>query len=142
MALYRELLIGVTSFFRDPETLAELAEGHLPALLERTRDREVRFWVAGCSTGEEAYTLAILTKEAMRRHDIHRDVKIFATDIDRDAVMTAGAGIYPESIAADLSPELLAHYFYLKSDGYQVARNVREMVVFAQHNLEIGRAHV
>lgn len=134
-ALYRELLIGVTSFFRDPEVMTKLHESVLPDLLERTKNREIRFWVAGCSTGEEAYTLAILTREVMESLGIARDIKIFATDIDRDAVLKAGTGVYPESIAADLNPVLLAKYFYCRGETYHVARSVREMVVFAQHNL-------
>ncbi len=134
-ALYRELLIGVTSFFRDPEIMENIQEKVLPELFERASGRELRFWVAGCSTGEEAYTLAILAREVMEKMGFVRDIKIFATDIDRDAVATAGAGTYPESIAADLSPALLAKYFYNRGDRYLVARTIREMVVFAQHNL-------
>ena len=78
MALYRDLLIGVTRFFRDPEAMQELEEKWLPELLTRVKNREVRFWVAGCSTGEEAYTLAIIVKEVMEKRGISRDVKIFA----------------------------------------------------------------
>jgi two-component system CheB/CheR fusion protein len=135
MALYRELLIGVTSFFRDPEAWDALAEAYLPRLLKQSGNREVRFWVAGCSTGEEAYSLAITTREAMETLGVSRDVKIFATDIGREAIMAAGTGVYPESIAADLNPRLLGKYFYRKGDNYQIARHIREMVVFAQHNL-------
>ena len=134
-ALYRELLIGVTSFFRDPEVMTLLQENILPEVLKRRADRELRFWVAGCSTGEEAYTLAIIAREVMGTLGLARDIKIFATDIDRDAVAKAGSGLYPESIAADLGPALLAKYFYCRGETYQVARTIREMVVFAQHNL-------
>ncbi len=134
-ALYRELLIGVTSFFRDPEIMAQVQEKFLPELLEHSPGRELRFWVAGCSTGEEAYTLAIIARETMEQMGLSRDVKIFATDIDRAAILKAGTGVYPESIAADLSPSLLAKYFYCRGESYQVSRNLREMVVFAQHNL-------
>jgi two-component system CheB/CheR fusion protein len=135
VTLYRELLIGVTNFFRDPEAMRELMKEHLPGLLNRSSNRELRFWIAGCSTGEEAYTIAMLAKETMESIGASRDIKIFATDLDKDAVMNAGAGIYPESIAADLSPKLLSKYFYRKDDNYQIARSIREMVVFAQHNL-------
>jgi two-component system CheB/CheR fusion protein len=135
MTLYRELLIGVTSFFRDPDAMNELMENCLPSLISNTKNREIRFWVTACSTGEEAYTIAILAKEVMERIGENRDIKIFATDLDRDAVMQAGTGVYPESIAADLTPKLLGKYFYRKGDNYQIARNIREMVVFAQHNL-------
>ncbi len=135
MALYRELLIGVTSFFRDPEVMDVLREKVLPELITKYDHHELRFWVPGCSTGEEAYTLAILCRETMEDLGVSRHIKIFATDIDRDAIAKAGVGAYPESIAADLNPGLLAKYFHRRGDQYQVARNLREMVVFAQHNL-------
>ncbi len=134
-ALYRELLIGVTSFFRDQEVFDRLAESGLPELFKDDTGREIRFWVAGCSTGEEAYSLAILAREAMDELGLHKELKIFATDIDRDAIQYAAAGLYPESIAADLSPRLLAKYFHKRDDSFQIARSIREMVVFAQHNL-------
>ncbi len=135
MTLYRELLIGVTSFFRDPQAMNELMTQCLPEIVRKVKDREIRFWVTGCSTGEEAYSIAIMARETMARLGITRDIKIFATDIDRDAIIKAGSGIYPESIAADLTSEMLGKYFYKKEDNYQVARHIREMVVFAQHNL-------
>ncbi|MBU4525572.1 MAG: PAS domain S-box protein [Desulfomicrobium sp.] len=133
--LFREFLIGVTRFFRDREVFDSLKEKWLPEVLDRAAGKESRFWIAGCSTGEEAYTLAILAKEYMLQAGINRDLKIFATDIDRDAVLFAANGIYPESIAADVPQELLAKYFYRKQESYQISRNIREMVVFAQHNL-------
>ncbi|MFP4349252.1 MAG: chemotaxis protein CheB [Desulfococcaceae bacterium] len=133
--LYRELLIGVTSFFRDPAAMGRLRDRHLPDLLKKHERRELRFWVAGCATGEEAYTLAILTREAMDALEIRREVKIFATDLDSEAVTEAGDGWYPESIAADLTPELLGRYFTRKADHYRIARRIRDMVVFARHNL-------
>lgn len=133
--LYRELLIGVTNFFRDPEVMELLQQRYLPELLENRDQQELRFWVAGCSTGEEAYTLAILVREVMETIGVVKDVKIFATDIDRDAIIKAGTGRYSESITADLDATLLAKYFYPCDGTYQVARTIREMVVFAQHNL-------
>jgi two-component system, chemotaxis family, CheB/CheR fusion protein len=133
--LFREFLIGVTRFFRDREVFDLLKENWLPEILDRAAGKESRFWIAGCSTGEEAYTLAILAKEYMLQSGINRDLKIFATDIDRDAVLFAANGVYPESIAADVPQELLSKYFYRKQDSYQISRNIREMVVFAQHNL-------
>jgi two-component system CheB/CheR fusion protein len=129
------LLIGVTSFFRDREAFDQLQEKWLLELLNREGNREIRFWVAGCSTGEEAYSLAILAHECMLRLGRMIELKIFATDVDREAVLKAGAGIYSENIAADLNPTLLAKYFYRRDDSFQVARHIREMVVFAQHNL-------
>lgn len=134
-ALYRELLIGVTSFFRDRQVFESLQQRWLPKLMANTENNEIRMWVAGCSTGEEAYTLAILFRECMEMLDQSLDLKIFATDVDRDAVLQAGSGMYPESIAADLSPRMLAKYFFRKNENFQVARNIRETVVFAQHNL-------
>ena len=135
MSLYRELLIGVTSFFRDQEVFDRLAQNSLKELLKNTTDREIRFWVTGCSTGEEAYSLAIQARECIESLGVARDIKIFATDIDRDAIHFAAAGIYPESIAADVSPKLLSKYFFRKDESFQITRTIREMVVFAPHNL-------
>ena len=135
MALYQELLIGVTSFFRDPDAFDCLAQYGLPEIFKSAGSREIRLWVACCSTGEEAYTMAILARECMEMLGTAHDVKIFATDIDRDAIHYAASGSFPESVAADISPRLLAKYFYKKDDNFQIARNIREMVVFAQHNL-------
>ncbi|MFH1135234.1 MAG: chemotaxis protein CheB [Pseudomonadota bacterium] len=135
LALYRELLIGVTNFFRDQEAFNLLSQKLTPELFNQKESREIRFWVAGCSTGEEAYTFAIIARECMEYLGKTFDVKIFATDVDRDAILKAGAGVYPASIAADLSPRLLGKYFHHKDDYFQIARHIREMVVFAQHNL-------
>ncbi len=133
--LYRELLIGVTSFFRDREVFDELAEKILPGFLGGLTHREARFWVAGCSTGEEAYSLAILSREGMERIKRPLNIKIFATDIDKDAILYASNGVYPESIAADMPPGFLSKYFLRRGEQYQVQRSLREMVVFARHNL-------
>ena len=133
--LSRELLIGVTRFFRDPEVFQSLMRGWLPGIINNGDQHELRFWVAGCSTGEEAYSIAISARECMRQLGIVKDVKIFATDIDRNAIAKAGTGIYPESIAADISNDLLTKYFYRKDENFHIIRNIREMVVFAQHNL-------
>ncbi len=133
--LYRDLLIGVTSFFRDRNVFRELTENFLPVLLSNLQTSEVRFWVAGCSTGEEAYTMAIMARECMERMQRLPSVKIFATDIDRDAILYAGNGLYPESIAADLPTGFAAKYFVQRGEHLQVQRSIREMVVFAQHNL-------
>ncbi|HRX70523.1 MAG: PAS domain-containing protein [Candidatus Competibacteraceae bacterium] len=135
MALYRELLIGVTNFFRDREVFEDLETHHLPQLFARLQTREARFWIAGCSTGEEAYSFAILGREILEQMGKRIDIKIFATDIDRDAILRASNGLYPESIAVDLPPGLLAKYFHRKEDHYRIDRSIREMVVFAQHNL-------
>jgi len=135
VALYRELLIGVTSFFRDQGAYDYLSETVLPEIFKNAGKQEVRFWVSACSTGEEAYSLAILAKECLERLGLRHDVKIFATDIDRDAIHFAASGSYPESIAADIPPRFLSKYFHKRDDNFQIARSIREMVVFAQHNL-------
>lgn len=132
--LYKELLIGVTNFFRDPDSFSLLSDQVLLPLLQ-SDEPEIRCWVAGCSTGEEAYSLAILIRQLMEEHSILKEVKIFATDIDRDAIQFAAAGLYPDTIAADVPPGLLVRYFHRKDESYQIARQIREMVVFAQHNI-------
>ncbi len=132
--LYKDLLIGVTSFFRDPPAFDALHK-HLPELMKNAKDRSLRLWVAGCSTGEEAYTLAILCQEVMEKHNLHLDVKIFATDIDHDATMRASTGTFAESAVAEIDPSLVSKYFYPKEDNYLISRQIREMVVFAKHNL-------
>lgn len=136
IALYRELLIGVTNFFRDREVFEELESRYLPALFARVDSREIRFWVAGCSSGEEAYSLAMLGREVAERLDKPAEIKIFATDLDHEAILRASSGLYPESIVADLPSGYLTKYFHRREDHrYQVDRVLREMVVFAQHNL-------
>ena len=133
--LCKELLIGVTCFFRDPDLFTSLRHDHLPNLLRKAEGRSLRFWSAGCYTGEEAYSLAILCRDLIDNMGLHVDLKIFSTDIDRNAILTAGKGIYPESIAADIPPEYLARYFYHQDGSYRIIRSVRDMVVFAQHNI-------
>ncbi|MCB1768575.1 MAG: PAS domain-containing protein [Candidatus Competibacteraceae bacterium] len=134
-SLYRELLIGVTNFFRDREVFEDLEIHHLPQLFARLQSREARLWIAGCSTGEEAYSFAMLSREILEQMGKRIEIKIFATDIDRSAIMRASNGVYPESIVVDLPPGLLAKYFHRKEDSYRIDRSIREMVVFAQHNL-------
>ena len=134
-SLYRELLIGVTSFFRDSDVMGQLEHQFLPQLFKTITDNELRFWIAGCSTGEEAYTIAILSCEVCEKLGVNADIKIFATDIDKEAIAKASIGLFSESIAADLSPAVLTKYFYRRGDQYQIARRIREMIVFAQHNL-------
>lgn len=133
--LFRELLIGVTSFFRDPKIFEQISTEVIDDVIAASEGRELRVWVSGCSTGEEAYTLAILLREGIVRAGVSRDVKIFATDIDRDAIRFAATGAYPESIAADIPEEYLTKYFYKRDEQFQISRSIREMVVFAAHNL-------
>lgn len=131
--LYRELLIGVTSFFRDQEAFEVLRSKVLPTL--NYTKGTIRIWSAACSTGEEVYSLAILLREFLDQHQINCDVKIFATDIDRMALDVAGKGLYPEGIVADVEPKLLAKYFFRRENGYEVREAIRNMVVFARHNI-------
>jgi len=133
--LYNELLIGVTSFFRDPEAFEWIGKNILPEWFRAVDKNELRFWVEGCSTGEEAYTLAILCQDIMETLGKKASVKIFATDVDKRAILTASDGCYHEGITADLTPRQLAKYFYKKGMDFQISRQIREMVVFAQHNI-------
>lgn len=134
--LFRELLINVTSFFRDPEAFNVLAKRVLPEIVAGKGDDEfVRVWIPGCSTGEEAYSIAILLREAMDDVKRHVRVQIFATDLDVEAVDRARMGRYPEGIAHDVTKERLDRFFTFSDDHYKVNKDVREMVIFAQQNL-------
>ncbi|WP_136808191.1 CheR family methyltransferase [Desulfosediminicola flagellatus] len=134
--LFRELLIGVTNFFREPEVFELLKKTYLPELLKnKTDDNQIRIWVPGCSTGEEAYSLAIVLTECMEMLGRHPEVQIFATDLDEIAINTARKGVYPESISADISHERLARFFTKVDHQYMVKKTIREMVTFAQQNI-------
>jgi chemotaxis methyl-accepting protein methylase len=136
--LFKELLIGVTSFFRDPAAWQQLAKRAIPALLSgRAAGGSLRAWVAGCSTGEEAYTLAIVLSEALkqRRPASQISVQIYATDLDKEAIDKARQGLFPESIAADVSSARLSRFFVKQEGGYRVNKEIRAMVVFAPQNL-------
>ena len=117
-ALFRDLLIGVTSFFRDPEAFKALEEQVTPALLAgKPAGSLIRVWSPGCSTGEEAYSIAILIQERLEAMKQHFKVQVFATDIDARAIATARVGLYPANIAADISPARLERYFAVLDDG-------------------------
>ena len=136
--LFKELLIGVTSFFRDPAAWAQLAKKAIPALLaSRPEGGVLRAWVAGCSTGEEAYTLAMVFTEAMQRAKpaSRFTLQIYATDLDKDAIEKARVGLFPASIAADVSAARLDRFFVKEAQGYRVNKEIRAMVVFAPQNL-------
>jgi two-component system CheB/CheR fusion protein len=136
--LFKELLIGVTNFFRDPSAWEHLSTKTIPALLaDRPSGRALRVWVPGCSTGEEAYSMAIALREAMERAAPKENfaVQIFATDLDRDAIDKARQGLYPNTIATDVSPERLKRFFSKEDRGYRVRKEIREMVIFAPQNL-------
>lgn len=136
--LFKELLIGVTSFFRDVAVWQYLLDTALPELLARRgKETKLRAWVVGCSTGEEAYTLAIVFSETLKRLPEHRDcsLQIFASDLSPDAIATARAGRYPASIAASMQAEYAARYFTAQGDALVVGKPIREMVLFAQHDV-------
>ncbi|NJD52507.1 MAG: PAS domain-containing protein [Candidatus Methanoperedens sp.] len=136
--LYKEFLIGVTSFFRDPDAFENLKKNSIPEVLKgRNYSQPVRCWVTACSTGEEAYSLAIIFREYMDEVKSNFKIQIFATDVDREAIEVARTGVYPENIAIDVSPERLSRFFVKKSDlpGYSIKKDIREMVVFAPQNV-------
>ncbi|MFK7896988.1 MAG: chemotaxis protein CheB [Myxococcota bacterium] len=134
--LAREVLIGVTRFFRDKDTWTYLRERVLPDMLSTEEsDHELRFWIAATSTGEEAYSLAMLLHDLTEQLGSERRYKIFATDIDKNAIDFAGQGLYPQSAAADLPREYLTRYFSRQGDYLEIIRPIREKVVFAPHNL-------
>ena len=137
-ALFRDLLIGVTSFFRDKEAFNTLEETAIPRLFaDKAPGSVVRVWVPGCSTGEEAYSLAILIKERLAALKQSCTLQIFATDIDRRSIEVARTGIYPAGIASDLTPERLSRFFTVEPGGmaYRVNKNIRDMLVFSEQNV-------
>lgn len=131
--LCHDLLIGVTSFFRDEDAFSSLGEQAIIPLIKQKRS--IRLWSIACSTGEEAYSLAILICECMEILHSNIDVKIFATDIDADSIATAQKGIYPESTVSCLKRELIRKYFDKTDYGYMVSEKIRKMIVFAKHNI-------
>jgi len=135
-ALFKELLINVTSFFRDPEAFAVLKDEILPPLLAGKPDDYVfRVWIAGCASGEEAYSIAIVLRELMDEGQREFRVQIYATDLDEDVIVQARGGWYPPNIAQDVSPERLRRFFNRDDTGYTVKKLIREMVVFATQSV-------
>ncbi len=135
-SLTKEFLISVTSFFRDKEAFEFIQKEVLPDILKKLLpDEELKIWVAGCATGEEVYSLAILVDELLKGKFEDTVVKIFATDIDSTALLYAGKGLYNESISKDVSPERLEKYFVKEGNKFRVAQAIRKMVIFAQHDL-------
>ena len=134
--LTREIFIGVTSFFRDPAFFEKLKYNAIYKIVERAKEDEpIRVWSAGCSTGEEAYSIAILFREVMEEMQVERDVKIFATDVDSRAIEQAGKGVFSENIVDDVTPDRLAKYFMKQGDQYHISKSIRRMIVFATHNM-------
>jgi two-component system CheB/CheR fusion protein len=135
-ALFKDLLIGVTSFFRDKEAFDVLREQVVaPLVAASDPDRPIRVWIAGCSTGEEAYSVAMLFQEERERSGRVPDIQLFATDIAREAIDTARSGSYPANIAGMVPPELLSRYFKRRGERYHVVPAIRDMVVFATHDV-------
>ena len=135
-SLYKDLLIGVTEFFRDSEAFELLEKEVIPQLLERLPSRdELRIWIAGCGTGEEAYSIAILLDEAFTRRGRPNQVKIFATDVHRASLEFASAGVYEQTNLAKVSPERLSRYFVPRRGHYHVCQELRKTIVFAPHNV-------
>ena len=133
--LCKEILISVTSFFRDPKSFDSLRESLAALLAKKIPGEEVRVWVAGCATGEEAYSIAILVCELLGRQAADFRIQIFATDIDLNAMAVARRGVYPASGLSELSPELLQRYFVVREDAYEVSKALRDMVIFARQDL-------
>ena len=134
--LAQDLLINVTSFFRDPDAMAYLATKIIPEMLRKQPlEQPLRVWVAGCSTGEEAYSLAMIFNEQIAASQRNVKVQIFASDVDPDAVARARDGFYPPSIVTDVSPARLAHFFFKDNKGYRVSPELRAMVIFTVQDI-------
>ncbi len=135
-ALVKEILIGVTAFFRDPEVFEALSQQALPQMLARRESPDpVRIWVPGCATGEEAYTIAMLVREELDKLDPRPEVQIFATDINERSLNVARNGVYPASILEEISPERLKRFFTRKGAQYAVNKEIRELCLFSSHDL-------
>ncbi len=137
-ALFRDLLIGVTSFFRDPEAFEILEDQVIPKLFKgKPAGSSIRIWTPGCSTGEEAYSIAILLMEHVEALRQNYSVQVFATDIDSHAIATARSGIYPASMAANISPDRLARFFTTEEDGRvcRIHKSIRNLLIFSEHDL-------
>jgi len=134
-ALFRDLLIGVTHFFRDKEAFEALQQQLGLVLAAKPADSPLRVWTTGCSTGEEAYSLAIVLREQMDALKKTFKVQVFATDIDARSIDTARAGVYPASIAADVSAERLARFFSAEDGNYRIHKNIRDLLIFSEHDV-------
>ena len=133
--LYNDILIGVTEFFRDPEVFNEMKE-QIKALLEKKEQgEEIRFWSIGCSTGEEAYTLAIILSEILQEKITKYKIKIFATDIDDESLKIARSGIYAETSLINIDKNIINKYFSVNKNQFEIKKSIRELVVFSKHNI-------
>ncbi len=138
-ALYRDVLINVTSFFRDPEMFEDLKREVFPAIVNgKPEGPPVRVWVPGCSTGQEAYSIAMALLEFLDTAKTKRSIQIFATDLGDPAFLDkARAGLYPESIEAEVSPERLRRFFVKEDRHYRIQKSVRDLCVFARQNVTV-----
>ncbi len=135
-ALVNDVLISVTKFFRDRHAFKALREEIIPDIFAfASQEKSIRVWVPACATGEEAYSIAILMQEHARTLEEEYEIKIFATDVNQEAIRFASGGIYPASITADVSIDLLARYFTKEENGYRIRRHIRDQVVFARQNV-------
>lgn len=134
--LFHELLIGVTSFFRDHQAWEVFAQKGVPLLFgDKSNGSRIRIWVTGCSTGEEAYSLAILLREFLTEQKLRCKIEIFASDVDPQAIEIARSGLYPAGISGDLTPARLQRFFTKEDSWYRVKKDIRDLLVFAVHNL-------
>jgi two-component system CheB/CheR fusion protein len=134
-ALYSDALISVTSFFRNPDAFEGSRERVWPALLRRPGNDLLRAWVPGCSTGQEAYSFAMAFTEAAERAPRMRKLQIFATDLNEAVLETARYGLYAKNVLRGLSAERLRRFFIEEEGGYRICKPLREMIIFARHNL-------
>jgi two-component system CheB/CheR fusion protein len=136
--LFKELLIGVTNFFREPDAFAVLKENVIPLLLKTKKGRDpIRIWVVGCSTGEEAYSIAIVLRECLDdlKPKGNFKIQIYATDIDKEAIDLARQGTYPANITADVSAERLERFFTKEDENYRIRKEIRDLIIFAPQNI-------
>jgi two-component system CheB/CheR fusion protein len=133
--LANDFLIGVTSFFRDPEAYRVIEKMIIPDLVNATQKEVLKIWVAGCATGEEAYSLAILVREYLVKRQKNLEVKIFATDINKAALDIASKGIYPDNKLKAMSKERLEKYFTPEGADFKIKHEIRKMLIFAKHDL-------
>jgi two-component system, chemotaxis family, CheB/CheR fusion protein len=135
-AMFNDILIGVTNFFRDQESWETLAKKVVPKLFKKKVEEEgIRAWSIGCATGEEAYSLAILLFEEAEQQDFHTHIQVFASDLDERSITHAREGLYPTAIEADVSPERLEKFFFRQGEYYRVKRELRDAVLFTNHNV-------
>jgi two-component system CheB/CheR fusion protein len=132
----KELLIGVTKFFRDEDAFEAIKNNVIPHLVKQAETtKNIRIWVTACSTGEEAYSIAIILKDYLKQNKLQLDVSIFATDLDKTAIKTAGNRVFPESIATEIGRDILQSYFIPSGRGFRIAKEIRDMIIFSVHNL-------